>query len=381
MQVLFFKWNSFLNEGILQAFEKLGITYTVFDYDFTDWEKDDRFLELFRRALGKTEADVVLSVNYSPLIAQVCSDLQTNYMAWIYDSPIHIRRKEELYYPTTHLFCFDRGQALAYARQGIWAKHLPLAASPELFLRETITPADREVYTSEISFVGQLYKTEYPYYMGPLEEYQRGFLEGIIHAQGKVYGAYFLPELITDDFLKEMNVRYGLASKGTAEIKREELEYMLACEVTSRERYLILALLSNHFQVRHYASEKEERLSKLEYMGYADYQKEMPKIFQLSKINLNISLKTIQTGIPLRALDIMACGGFLISNYQEELAEYFRIGEELVTYTDVEELVYLCDYFLREEEQRKRIAIAGQKRVKEAFSFERALQQILSVGE
>ena len=190
-----------------------------------------------------------------------------------------------------------------------------------------------------------------------------------------------MPELITDDFLKEMNVRYALASKGTAEIKREELEYMLACEVTSRERYLILALLSNHFQVRHYASEKEERLSKLEYMGYADYQKEMPKIFQLSKINLNISLKTIQTGIPLRALDIMACGGFLISNYQEELAEYFRIGEELVTYTDVEELVYLCDYFLREEEQRKRIAIAGQKRVKEAFSFERALQQILSVGE
>ena len=85
MQVLFFKWSSFLNEGILQALEKLGITYTIFAYDFTDWEKDDRFLELFRKALIKAEADVVLSVNYSPLIAQVCSDLQTNYMAWIYD--------------------------------------------------------------------------------------------------------------------------------------------------------------------------------------------------------------------------------------------------------------------------------------------------------
>ena len=65
MQVLFFKWNSFLNEGILQAFEKLGITYTVFDYDFTDWEKDDRFLELFRRALGKTEADCYVISNLS----------------------------------------------------------------------------------------------------------------------------------------------------------------------------------------------------------------------------------------------------------------------------------------------------------------------------
>ena len=60
-------------------------------------------------------------------------------------------------------------------------------------------------------------------------------------------------------------------------------------------------------------------------MGYADYYEQMPKIFRLSDVNLNISLRTIQTGIPLRVLDVLACGGFLISNYQEELAE--SIGE------------------------------------------------------
>ena len=152
---------------------------------------------------------------------------------------------------------------------------------------------------------------------------------------------------------------------------------MLACEVTSRERYIALALLSNHFQVKHYAAKKDERLSKVEYMGYADYRKEMPKVFQLSRINLNITLKTIQTGIPLRALDVMACGGFLISNYQEELAEYFRLGEEVVTYGDLEELVYLADHFLQDEDARRQIALAVQQSVEVSFSFEEALKIIL----
>ena len=111
-------------------------------------------------------------------------------------------------------------------------------------------------------------------------------------------------------------------------------------------------------------------------MGYADYYHEMPKIFRLSDVNLNISLKTIQTGIPLRCIDVLACGGFLISNYQEELAEYFRLGEELVTYGDLEELVYLTDVYLKDPARRNQIARCGQERIRQDFTYERALQQM-----
>ena len=91
----------------------------------------------------------------------------------------------------------------------------------------------------------------------------------------------------------------------------------------------------------------------------------MPKAFKCSKVNLNISLKTIRTGIPLRVLDILASGGFVISNFQEELAEYFRLGEEIITYGDIEELYYLVNYYLQHEEERKEIADRGLQRVKE----------------
>ena len=103
----------------------------------------------------------------------------------------------------------------------------------------------------------------------------------------------------------------------------------------------------------------------------------MPKVFKSSKINLNISLKTIRTGIPLRVLDIMACGGFVITNFQEELAEYFKLGEEIITYSNLEELYYLVDYYLKHEEERKQIAENGLKRVKEDFRFEDRMRKIL----
>lgn len=376
-KILFFQWHSFMNDGMEAALKKLEITYDTYFYQFSDWEADDKFSEQFAVQLKKKDYAFVLSVNFSPLIAQVCHDMKVCYAAWIYDSPIHIRRTESLCYDTSHVFCFDRWQAQDYRKQGIRAYHLPLAANPDIFLKNQISAADRKKYQAQVSLVGKLYKTDYNYYSGPLNEYQRGYLEGILKAQGKVYGAYFIPELLTDTLLDGMNERYRQASGGTASITKAELEYMLACEVTGRERYVALAVLSNHFKIKHYADEADERLKKVEFMGYADYYRQMPKIFQLSDVNLNISLRTIRTGIPLRVLDVLACGGFLISNYQEELAEYFRLGEELATYADVEELVYLVNAYLQDEAGRKRIACCGQERIKKDFTYEKALQVIL----
>lgn len=46
--------------------------------------------------------------------------------------------------------------------------------------------------------------------------------------------------------------------------------------------------------------------------------------------------KSIKTGIPLRLFDIMGAGGFLITNYQSEITQYFDIDKELVVYDSME---------------------------------------------
>ena len=104
----------------------------------------------------------------------------------------------------------------------------------------------------------------------------------------------------------------------------------------------------------------------------------MPKAFKLSRINLNISLKAIQTGIPLRVFDVLACRGFLLTNYQEEIALNFEDGVELVMYSDVADLVAKAEYYLKHEDERLAIADNGYEKVKKVFTFDRQMEKILN---
>ena len=63
--------------------------------------------------------------------------------------------------------------------------------------------------------------------------------------------------------------------------------------------------------------------------GFAKTNTEMPIIFHQSKINLNLTAKSIRSGLSLRIFDVLGCEGFLITNYQAELPEHFNIGEDL----------------------------------------------------
>lgn len=113
--------------------------------------------------------------------------------------------------------------------------------------------------------------------------------------------------------------------------------------------------------------------------GYADYFKDMPRIFNTSKINLNITSKSIISGIPLRVFDIMGSGGFVLSNYQPELAELFENGREVVMYESVDDLVEKIDYYLTHEDERKEIARAGCKKVQKMYRFEVRIREILNL--
>ena len=95
----------------------------------------------------------------------------------------------------------------------------------------------------------------------------------------------------------------------------------------------------------------------------------MPKVFHLSKINLNMTIKPIQTGLPLRIFDIMGCGGFLMTNYQAELTEYFEIGRDLEAYSSLDELIDKCTYYLEHDEERAQIAIQGYEKVKQFHTY------------
>jgi spore maturation protein CgeB len=374
MKILFYQWHSFMNKGMERALKQLGMEYDVFFYQQTDWEEDEQFVQKLQGAVAGH--DLVLSVNFSPIVSGVCENAGIRYLSWIYDSPVHIRNMEPMKNSCNDIYVFDRGMAEEYRKMGIAAKHMPLAVDTEVFAAALQSGTDE--YRAQVALLGNLYQTEYNYMTAPLEQYEKGYLEGIISAQSKVYGGYLIPELLTDELLARMNRQYSRVATDGFQMGRRELEFLLAGEVTGRERYMAAALLSNHFDFALYSTCKDERLANVRMHDYVDYYSVMPKVFAASLVNLNISLRTIRTGIPLRIIDILGCGGFVISNFQEEIAEYFVPGQDLEIYENLEDLFAKTKFYLEHDDVRRKIAQNGFEKVRRDFTFQDRLSRMIS---
>ena len=124
---------------------------------------------------------------------------------------------------------------------------------------------------------------------------------------------------------------------------------------------------------------KEVSLLKGYHKGIVDYGKQMPLVFAGSKINLNLTLRSIHSGIPLRVLDCMACGGFVLTNWQPEISDAFGEGEEIVTFKSLQECMDKAAYYLQHEEERQQIAAAGHKKVQEVFSYAKGFEKLFDV--
>jgi len=61
----------------------------------------------------------------------------------------------------------------------------------------------------------------------------------------------------------------------------------------------------------------------------------------------------------MKTFEIPACGGFMVTNWTEEQAEFFDDDVHCVYFRSKEELLDKLDYYLKHETQRKKIASAG----------------------
>lgn len=373
-KILFYQWYSFMNPGIEKAFKQLEIQYDILYYQQTDWEEDAIFEEKIEKQIQDNVYDAVFSVNFAPVISKVCQHRGIRYISWVYDSPMHIRNIEVMKNSCNEIYMFDWGQVQEYKKLGVNMEHLPLAVDSEIFN----LPMNDEIikkYSAQISLVGKMYTTDYPKYTSPLSTETKKLLNDMISSQRDVYNDCFISELLTDELLQKINAEYAKAGLDFY-IEKRELEYMMLCETTSRERTVILSLLSKHFDTHLYTTEKPG-IDNLKVHGPVDYYKQMPYIFKLSDINLNISLKSIRTGIPLRCVDVLGCGGFLLSNYQEELVQYLEVGKDCEVYGSFEEMYEKAAFYIKHEELRKQIARNGFMKAQEIFTFSNRIEQMI----
>lgn len=372
-------------DDIPWTLQKLGHSVTFYGgAQFDPNVPDNTQNEALRDYLADASFDALISYQFIPSVSDLCFARRIPYISWTYDSPLTALFTKSIYHPTNYTFIFDKMQCRRLQNLGApHIYHLPLATNTDRTGALEITAEDEARYACDVSFVGHLYeKNTYNQCIAALPQK--------LQLELKLYIMQHLcrwdlprpwPEL-SDECLSYM--KESLHAPGNPwELLPDSMFWgitLLTRKLAEMERVTVLNALAARHKVDFYTSSSSGFLQNVTVHPPVDYHTDANKVFYLSKINLNLTLPSIESGVPLRVFDIMGCGGFMLTNRQEEIESLFVPGKEIETFRTMDELYEKVDYYLTHEKERLTIAMNGWKRVRESYSYEAPIQKMLSIA-
>lgn len=415
MNILFYQWNAYNLYDVRLTLEQMGHKITMLSVPIDNPEEDDAYVEQLCGHLGAHRYDFLFSINFFPVLAEACHSSGVLYVCWNCDSPLLALYHESVFYPTNLIFTFDRSECETFRTLGCRnIYHLPLAVNTDRLAKQIL---QRKNHKYPVTFVGNLYeKNSYDKIAGKLPPYLCGYLEGAMNAQLLVSGGNLLEKLLTDEvcLMLEDIMDYHKSPRSFASVRALFSTTVLGFKAASLERFQNLNALSFYMcsnasgappassarntnqRISFTMSEKQASPARQSYVhlftnsiledlpfvtvhGPVDYLEEMPQIFHDSKINLNMTIPNIKTGIPLRVWDILGSGGFALSNYQPEFDDYFQAGKTLDIFEDTEELLEKTAFYLEHDSLRSRIARQGREYVAREHNYQVRLHELLKI--
>lgn len=377
MRVLYLEWNSFTNDFVKREMIRRG--YDVVLFDFPQKTEDTRKSEELASHIAvkaiETSSDFIFSLNFFPVAAIAANACKIKYISWTYDSPYIQLYSRTIDFPTNYAFIFDKAEYNRIKALGINTVYfLPMAGAAEDYDKLEISKKEHERYDADIAMIGSMYseqKHRLMRHFDKADEYVNGYVNALIQAQKQVCGANIMEKALNDDIVGKIQKYVPVFPHGDGfETSAWVLSnYFLARKVTAEERFEYIKALSENMNVALYTHEPTPDIPKADNRGSLDYYTEMPKAMKCAKINLNITLRSIVTGIPLRAFDIMAAGGFLLTSYQDDLLDFFEPGVDFVFFDGKDDLTEKAKYYLDNDKERETIARNGYEKVKLYHSY------------
>ena len=409
MRLMLYSWKANNEQILADNLINLGFEVLWFDKECRHFTRDMELAAAMIPYIHREGIEAVVSFNYFPIISMICDTCKIPYYAWVYDCPHFTLYAKQVTLPCNHIGIFDKEMVRKLREKDVQTVyHVPLSADMEQFMQVIQESSDGSghripvvgssgdklltQYACDISFVGSMYTDEYNYYDRLLNDKDKSVLDGFIRRQCFCYDRDLLGEALTAGELDLSHIQAKMGEQGLllgedyfAEAEELLKAVVLEKKVTVEERSILLHEITRAFGDKYrfnlYSGSDltQYPLLRKHCRGTVDYHKQMPLVFAHSKINLNLSLRSIHSGIPLRVLDIMACGGFVMTNRQPEITEYFEDGREVVIFGSVEECLDKIGYYLEHDEERRMIAVAGQQKVQELFPYDKGLERLFGV--
>lgn len=386
MKVLYLKWDAFGSSYMLNEWKKAG--HECFIYDFPQKSEDTRRSEELATKVARliidNKIDVVFSFNYFPTVAIACKACRVRYVSWTYDSPYIQLYSKTIEYDTNYAFVFDKAEYNNLKKLGVeTVYYLPMCAPVDVYDSMQLTVDRKKQYETDIAMIGSMYTEKKHHlfrYLENLDDYSLGFIDGIIEAQKSIYGLDIIEQSLTPDIINNMQKECPLIASGDGleTIEWVFSKYFLSRRLTAIERKELIEELAKKHKVSIYTPELTPDL-KVDNRGVVDYYKEAPYAIKSAKLNLNITLRSIVSGMPLRIFDIMGCGGFLLTNYQEDFLEFFEPNQDFVYFESKQDMVEKAEYYLKNDDIREKIALSGYNKIKKHHTYGHRMNEILKI--
>lgn len=280
--------------------------------------------------------------------------------------------------------CTYRGNVQQFLGAGAGrAEYLPFFPNARI-IDGACGPRD---YKYDVSFVGSLlYDNDCKWYwdrfvqMGSshpeiaalFDRSVRATMEALLEEQQRYFSAnrYVLPELMEQAVTPENREFFTFFR-----LDEQRLLTLCAKEAAHRQRLYFLEKISGlHLFGPNYS---EAALPHVKYGGTVPLHEGSSGVFSASKINLSLQRIYAQDGLSDRVFNVMASGGFLLSDRNEAVNELFVEGEEIACFASRDEMNDKIAYYLAHDDEREGMAEAGRRKVSALHSVDNRVDAIV----
>ncbi len=306
--------------------------------------------------ISEFKPDFILASNYAGmdfagLFARFFEDARIPYVSWFTDSPRMILYEHDAspsYY--TVAATWEKAYEPHFRQLGFeHVFHMPLATDLSLFDGSPSQACERPlafVGTSMIELANEAWRyveTMHELACGVLEAFSQGRVTREAFASG--IGTILSPQLLA----------------GRAPNELRQIELCMLYEATQRHRAeLAVRLAPLGLCVRGDLAWREILQNTEGPVGYFD---DLAPFYRSTLINVNNTSLQMRTAVNQRVFDCPAAGGFLITDDQPDLHDFFDPLTELVTYASLDELEEKTVYFLRHPDVRVPIVERARARI------------------
>ena len=335
-------------------------------------------------AVADFRPDLILTVNHlgfdrSGALAELLERLRLPAVSWFVDNPgLTLVLFENARSPWVLLCAHDADDAARLRAEGFpHVLHLPLATDPHIFHPQV---PGRPGWGFDVSFVGDS-KTQLV-----AERLKTGrFPRPLLLAFREVARTFLeTPDRDLRRHLEERHPETAALAEALPEVERRSWFRSLVLREASRLYRLrcvreLLPFAPAIAGDRHWLRALRGPAA-WTWLRRLDYYEDLPALYMASKVNFNCTSAQMKGAPNQRVFDVPACGGFLLTDQRDQVAELFEPGREVVFYREPGEIGELVRHYLGNETARQRVAQAARARVLAEHTYEQRLTTLFAAA-